>query len=177
MKNVIVKLIFLVGLGGSYAPLFAQNDFAIEFGTVWQRAKAYTLKLAQAMPEKHYQFRPTKEAKTFEEELTHIVANFAALQYYVTGKKATFLGGFKRTGKSKSETLSMLNKGFDAIMQQIESLKDKDTNHSVKFFAPNVAMTKKGIYLLIRDHLTHHRGQLVVYLRLNGIKPPGYVGW
>jgi len=25
--------------------------------------------------------------------------------------------------------------------------------------------------------VTHHRGQLVVYLRLNGILPPNYVGW
>jgi uncharacterized damage-inducible protein DinB len=24
------------------------------------------------------------------------------------------------------------------------------------------------------DHITHHRGQIVVYLRLNGIKPPQY---
>ena len=177
MKNLIAKLILLTALGGACQPLFAQNDFAIEFGTVWQRAKAYTLKIAEAMPEEHYQFSPTKETKTFEEELTHIVANFAALQYYATGKKANFLDGFKRKGKSKSETLSMLNKAFDAIMQQIENLKDKEAGHSVKFFAPNVAMTKKGIYMLIRDHMTHHRGQLVVYLRLKGIKPPRYVGW
>jgi uncharacterized damage-inducible protein DinB len=27
---------------------------------------------------------------------------------------------------------------------------------------------------LILDHATHHRGQAVVYLRLNGIKPPEY---
>lgn len=129
------------------------------------------------MPEKHYQYKPTKDAKTFEEELTHIVGNIGFLQYYVTGVKADFLGGFKKTGKSKSETLSMLNKAFDAITQQVENLQDKDAEHSVKFFAKNVAMTKKGIYYLIRDHLTHHRAQLVVYLRLKGIKPPRYVGW
>jgi len=31
--------------------------------------------------------------------------------------------------------------------------------------------------VLLNDHQTHHRGQLVVYLRLNGIKPPAYIGW
>lgn len=175
MKTLFIKLTLLTVIGLN--TLQAQNHFAIEFGTVWQRAKNYTLKVVEAMPEKHYQFRPVKEAKTFEEEITHMVTNFASLQYYVTGKKATFLDGFKRTGKSKSETLSMLNKAFDAITKQIETLKDKDADHSVKFFAPDVAMTKKGIYLLIRDHLTHHRGQLAVYLRLKGIKPPRYVGW
>lgn len=177
MKNFTAKLMLSLVSCLTTNLVMAQNDFAIEFGTVWQRAKTYTIKIVEAMPEKEYQFRPTKEAKTFEEEITHIVSNFSFLQYYATGKKATFLEGFKKTGKSKSETLSMLNKAFDAIMQQIEALKDKEAGQSVKFFAKNVAMTKKGIYLLIRDHLTHHRGQLIVYLRIKGIKPPSYVGW
>jgi uncharacterized damage-inducible protein DinB len=30
---------------------------------------------------------------------------------------------------------------------------------------------------LMHDHHTHHRGQIIVYLRLNGLKPPKYVGW
>ncbi|MEM6517680.1 MAG: DinB family protein, partial [Bacteroidota bacterium] len=27
------------------------------------------------------------------------------------------------------------------------------------------------------DHVTHHRGQATIYLRMNGIKPPDYIGW
>ncbi|MFA9454721.1 MAG: DinB family protein [Candidatus Aminicenantaceae bacterium] len=30
------------------------------------------------------------------------------------------------------------------------------------------------LVLFCVDHITHHRGQTVVYLRLNGIKPPQY---
>ncbi len=171
------RLLFVVAFCLAGFSAWSQSNFAIEFGPVWQRAKTYTLKMAEAMPEKHYQYKPAKDAKTFEEELTHIVTNIGFLQYYVTGVKADFLDGFKKTGKSKSETLSMLNKAFDAVTEQVEKLQDKEAGHSVKFFAKNVAMTKKGIYYLIRDHLTHHRAQLAVYLRLKGIKPPRYVGW
>lgn len=177
MKFTNMRLLFIITLYLSSLPVWSQSHFAIEFGPIWQRAKMYTLKIAEAMPEKGYQYHPTKETKTFEEELTHMVANMAFLQYYATGKKVDFLEGFKKKGKSKSETLSMLNKAFDAIAQQIEKIKDKEAGHSVRFFAKNVAMSKKGIYYLIRDHLTHHRGQLIVYLRLKGIKPPAYVGW
>jgi uncharacterized damage-inducible protein DinB len=28
---------------------------------------------------------------------------------------------------------------------------------------------------MIADHITHHRGQMLVYMRLNGLKPPRYV--
>lgn len=27
------------------------------------------------------------------------------------------------------------------------------------------------------NHLAHHRGQMIIYLRLQGIKPPAYTGW
>ncbi|OYY03206.1 MAG: DinB family protein, partial [Sphingobacteriia bacterium 35-40-5] len=30
---------------------------------------------------------------------------------------------------------------------------------------------------LIQDHQTHHRAQLIVYLRLNMLNPPNYTGW
>jgi uncharacterized damage-inducible protein DinB len=38
-------------------------------------------------------------------------------------------------------------------------------------------MNKLQILNLLNDHQTHHRAQLIVYLRINGIKPPDYVGW
>ena len=30
---------------------------------------------------------------------------------------------------------------------------------------------------LIQDHQAHHVGQIIVYLRLNTIEPPKYIGW
>ncbi|MCU0354066.1 MAG: DinB family protein [Cytophagales bacterium] len=29
----------------------------------------------------------------------------------------------------------------------------------------------------MENHIIHHRGQAIVYLRLKGIRPEGYVGW
>jgi uncharacterized damage-inducible protein DinB len=37
--------------------------------------------------------------------------------------------------------------------------------------------TKNRILNLMDNHLAHHRGQMIVYLRLKGIEPPSYVGW
>lgn len=33
------------------------------------------------------------------------------------------------------------------------------------------------IGLLLFDHVTHHRAQAIMYLRMRGIEPPAYVGW
>jgi len=48
-------------------------------------------------------------------------------------------------------------------------------DEKVKFFAG--PMTRRQILILMHDHQTHHLGQLIVYLRLKGIKPPDYIGW
>jgi uncharacterized damage-inducible protein DinB len=48
-------------------------------------------------------------------------------------------------------------------------------DEKVKFFAGPI--TRRQILILMHDHQTHHLGQLIVYLRLKGIKPPDYIGW
>ena len=39
------------------------------------------------------------------------------------------------------------------------------------------ASGKGGSIRRMTEHLTHHRGQLIVYLNLNEINPPKYSGW
>ena len=40
-----------------------------------------------------------------------------------------------------------------------------------------IKVTGRELFYLTRDHVTHHRGQMVVYLRLKGLEPPQYVGF
>ena len=69
----------------------------------------------------------------------------------------------------------MLEKAFAYALQTIDVMTEKDLNEKVEFIAGT--MTRRRILLLMTDHLTHHRGQLVVYLRMKGVEPPKYVGW
>jgi uncharacterized damage-inducible protein DinB len=54
-------------------------------------------------------------------------------------------------------------------------INEKQLDEIVPFFAGPKA--RRQILILMHDHQSHHVGQLIVYLRLNGIKPPAYVGW
>ena len=49
------------------------------------------------------------------------------------------------------------------------------TQHEIT--APVEKVSKESFLLTMDNHLAHHRGQLIVYLRLMGLKPPSYVGW
>jgi len=35
--------------------------------------------------------------------------------------------------------------------------------------------TRRQFFMLMADHVTHHRAQMLVYLRLKGIVPPKYI--
>ena len=92
---------------------------------------------------------------------------------YLKGKHTTI--DPTKAGDSKQEIIGMLNQAFSYARETVDALKEKDLNESVDFFAG--IMTRRRILLLMTDHVTHHRGQLVVYLRLNNVVPPSYRGW
>ena len=134
----------------------------------------YTLEFAQAMPEDEYGFKPVEEEMSFREQLKHIASNMVWLSSsYLKGQHTTI--DPTKAGDSKKEIIGMLNQAFTYASVTIDGLKEKDLNETVDFFAGT--MTRRRILLLMTDHVTHHRGQLVVYLRMNNVVPPSYRGW
>lgn len=64
---------------------------------------------------------------------------------------------------------------FDAIYKAVENTPDPDFTSTLDFFAG--PKSKLQILYLLQDHMSHHRGQPIVYLNLQGKEPPPYVGW
>lgn len=167
--SLILLLLFLAGpLKGSDPPLF--NELLIK----WENARSYTLEVAELMPASHYNYQPTAEVMTFGEQLLHLTHNMNWLgERYLGAKSHSYT--LRDTMYSKEVLLQILEEGFQNAAKAMESLSAEEAEESVDFFAG--PMTKGQIVLLMHDHLTHHRGQMVIYLRMNGIKPPRYRGW
>ena len=124
------------------------------------------LNLRNPCPEDHYDYTPMAVEMTFREQLKHIAANMVWLSSsYLEGKHTTI--DPTKTGDSKREIISMMNQAFTYANETINNLTEKDLNETVDFFAGT--MTRRRILLLMTDHVTHHRGQLVVYLRMNNV--------
>jgi uncharacterized damage-inducible protein DinB len=92
---------------------------------------------------------------------------------YLGGKKLE--QNLRNADYTKSEVIAILQEGFANVAAALENLKPEQLEEPVKFFAG--PMNKRQIMTLLNDHHTHHRGQIIVYLRLKGVKPPRYVGW
>ncbi|MEO1437888.1 MAG: DinB family protein [Bacteroidota bacterium] len=151
------------------------QDLQSELLEKWTNAKAYTLELAERMPAEQYTFQPTEDLSSFEDLLRHTVQNMVWLSNSYLGNKAEFPYPLKDTVYEKTDLLHVLEAGFDYAYSAIESLDPEQYDDTVDFFAG--PKTRRQILTLLNDHVTHHRGQAIVYLRLQGIKPPKYRGW
>ena len=152
----------------------AQNTSVEAFLEKWNNSKVYLMEVAQAMPEDLYNYKPTEREMSFGEQLFHIKGNMEWLSStYFT--KNDYVKSKNDKHVSKAETIALLEKSFDAVSEIIKKSDPKLLDVKVDFFAG--PKTKLQILNLLQDHVTHHRGQLLVYLNLNNIQPPAYVGW
>lgn len=157
------------------SPLLAQHFGAKEaFLEKWENSKHYLLAVAEAMAEENYDFKPMERQRSFKEQLLHISGNINWLSgsyFSTTEYKKTPVD----TSLSKAEILTQISNTFNKAYSHIKSTPEDELSATVPFFAG--PKSKLQILNLLQDHVTHHRGQLVVYLNLKNIEPPQYIGW
>jgi len=127
--------------------------------TTLENSREYTLAVAEAMPEKEYDSKPADGIWNFRELLSHIA-------YGIHWWENNFI---KRTETAwdpplakdtKQQVLSYINEAYASLKRTISNGQAAD----------NVV---KGFQATL-DHITHHRGQAILYLRCKGIVPPEY---
>lgn len=154
---------------------FAQHtdSLLLQLNRKWDHAKMHTLQMAELMPEAYYDFKPTAEEMSFKEQLLHMAKNMQWLSAaYLMGEKA---GEVDAATMDKAAVIKWLASAYDIGSKAHATIKSEQLNETVNFFAG--PMSRRQMLLLMHDHQTHHAGQLIVYLRLKGIKPPPYIGW
>lgn len=133
--------------------------------------------LAEAMPAEKYAFKPTvgefTQARTFAEQVKHVAcANFAFFNE-IEGKEppAECAMGGPSPAKTKTELMAYLRESFAYAQRVLETMTPANALDPVTgpYGGPS---TRLGITSLAVWHASDHYGQLVVYLRMNGIVPP-----
>jgi uncharacterized damage-inducible protein DinB len=142
-----------------------------------QFAEGNFLGLAEAMPEDKYSYVPTvgnfDGVRSFGEQVKHVAcAQFAFFNEF-EGKKPPedCEKGGHDPAKTKAELIKYLKDSFDYSNRILATLTANNALDRVegRYAGPN---TKLGISVISVWHITDHYGQLVEYLRLNGIVPP-----
>jgi uncharacterized damage-inducible protein DinB len=140
---------------------FAENTATMNeqlLATV-ENSRNYTLQVAEAMPDNAYTFKPSGAGWNFGELLHHIAYGIQWWEdNYIKGNKTDWNPPAAIT--NKQQVVNYLNKAYDSLKDTVK--KQSLTEEAVK-----------GVHATL-DHITHHRGQTVIYLRTKGITPPEY---
>jgi uncharacterized damage-inducible protein DinB len=145
--------------------------------------------VAEAMPADKYDWRPNADARSVSEVLIHVsVGNFMLLDSIgITAPADVYgqlpAGGRERfraltdkndemeTGtKEKDAVVTLLKRSLDAVTQSFTKAGDGDIERRLQFFGEET--TVRRVYLRLLAHTNEHMGQMIAYLRSNGIAPP-----
>ena len=139
-------------------------------------AEGQLLSVAEAMPAEKYSFVPTAGkfdgARSFGEQIKHVACSQFAFFNEIEG--TTPPAGCEKGGPSKAaskaELIRYLRDSFDYANKVIEKINENPLARvEGRYAGPN---TRLGIGVTAVWHITDHYGQLVEYLRMNGIVPP-----
>ena len=143
----------------------------------FKNAKSYTLSMAEKLDEQKYDFKPVKEEMSFKEQLVHIGENIYWLSSTYIKEEPNPLKGKKvnSSDMNKEQVMQFVKDAYEYGLKVMIELDEKTLSNEFNWNAGK--LNKYQFLNLIQDHQTHHVGQLIVYLRLNNIEPPKYIGW
>ena len=137
---------------------------------------------AEAMPEDKYAFTPTtgefKGVRTFAQQVKHVAAVNYMVFAAMLGEKAPDTGGENGPDalKSKAEIVKYLKESFILGHRAMAGMTSENLVEPISNpFGPK-SVTRLGMGTLIICHCFDHYGQMVEYLRMNGIVPPASRG-
>jgi hypothetical protein len=132
---------------------------------------------ADAMPEDKYAFTPTlgefAGARTFAQQVKHLAANNYRMAAYMLAQTPT-RDQESETGpdsvRSKTQIIEYLKGSFAALHRAVASINGENVVQPLAI--PLAQKTRLQLAVDVVAHSYDHYGQMVEYLRMNGIVPP-----
>ena len=166
MKTRIMLFIVILS-----AEILTAGNFAQNFLPLWERATNYTLDVVGKMPSDNYDYRATDEVGSFAGLSGHIAGNIFWLTSQIIKDEDNPIDKVDWTELPREEIISYLKQAFNYVAKTVKDIDEKMLNEKVEFGGETV--NKERIFYLMRDHMTHHRAQLIVYLRINNLATTG----
>jgi hypothetical protein len=143
---------------------------------MWKMVESDFTSLAEAMPEEKWGFKPTQGAfagvRTFAEQVKHVACANEAWAKKLRGEQPPEhcdTGG-PSPARTKDEILAYLRESFVRIDGEIAKTRPDNLMAPVK--GPYAGDNRLEVLTSALWHISDHYGQLVEYVRMNGIVPP-----
>jgi len=124
-----------------------------------------------AFPDDAMNFRPAEKSRTVLEQMDHQIQSEGGWMVKMLGID---IGDFQPAEKTKSGYIAQYTADAAKRLAILRAKPESWWRESAAFF--NVQRSRAWIFTRRLNHSTHHRGQLIVYLRLLGARVPSVYG-
>lgn len=186
-RKTFIKGSVGLGIAGSLAACGIQNrehteeeidpieKLREELVEAYKSSERMTMVTAGQMPDEHYFFKYTPEAMSFSEQFRHcIVFNCSQL-----ADKTSWENPYRDiklpVQMPREDLLAELKNFYKHMRMAIKGMPAEEFFKEVGFGGEKIPVWR--FFYALENHIVHHRGQAMVYLRLKGTIPVGYVGW
>lgn len=160
------------GQTGRKAEVAARSAIKKEVILNWKQSAQLVTMTVEAMPDEKFAFRPVKDVRSFAEQVKHVAGAAAVLMAWVLDKEMPKGGNDVYAHlQSRDEIIATLKKDFQAYTEAMEKMTEAQFAEQIEteFFG---RVSRADVVMRLMGHNNRHYGQMVVYLRLNGIVPP-----
>ena len=139
----------------------------------YEMVKGYLTKAAAQVPEDKYKYQPTKEVRTMGQIFGHVANSNGMICGEATAMKPAAAADAEKLA-TKAEIQKALAASFAFCDKAFAAITSKNMNESVTLFG--ATHTRLGALAFNNAHDFEHYGNIVTYMRLNGMVPPSSAG-
>ncbi|HUH12289.1 MAG TPA: DinB family protein, partial [Longimicrobiales bacterium] len=141
----------------------------------WERYRGNVLAFVDAVPPALLHFRPTAGVRNYAEQIEHVVLdNVVIAATAVRGQaRPPTLGDKTVYLHDRAALAAYVDATFDYVLETLRGLDAAALEERVSLFG-ETEVTRREALAVALEHGAWTLGQLVPYLRLNGIDPPAY---
>ncbi len=176
LKMAGVMAVVLVSASAATPRLGAQAGGDATMASVkatHQMVRDYITKAAAQVPEDKYTFQPTKEVRTMGQLFGHVANASAMICNTASGMKAGAAADAEKLA-TKAEIQKALAGAFAACDHAFTMITTANANETVTLFGQT--HSRLGAMAFNNAHNFEHYGNIVTYMRINGMVPPSSSG-
>jgi uncharacterized damage-inducible protein DinB len=139
----------------------------------FEQSKQMDLDFSRAVPDSALRWAPTAGVRDFAQQIEHIsIANTTAVAQSVVASDALSLGDTAVYLNDARVLEEVVAKAYEWVIEGLRDLPASELDEETELFG--LKLPKWRVYLFLLTHAYWTRGQLVPYLRMNGVQPPRY---
>jgi len=149
------------------------NPITASLRSSWNEAKTNFRRSADVMPEAKYGFKPVDSVRTFGAILAHVAGASYEFCAAAKGEKTPHAEDeFEKSAKTKAEIVKALDGAIAYCDEAVKGLDDAKAAQMVAGAFGGPQAPRAALIMGNTGHVMEHYGNLVTYLRINGLVPP-----